>query len=204
MRPFRQSFPRLAAALRGERLGRFDRPDSPAGGKNLPGLFIDLTFAPLLYCAGASARVAVFAGGQDGAPGLRIIRETEGRAIAKLLADIEHDRIGLPGVQSPLESALGEERLVAPCTLRRLPAAEKQRTQMTLLSIHSAERQTVQGALYRLCLLAEIEDTEHNVIVEQGVRAQVYQNLKGQFSLSKWTEENCNEEEEEEEEQQQQ
>jgi hypothetical protein len=68
---------------------------------------------------------------------------------------------------------------------------------MTLLSIHAAERQTVQGANYRLCLVVEIEDQENNVIVEQGVRAQVYQNLKGQFSLSKWTEENCAEEDEE-------
>lgn len=75
--------------------------------------------------------------------------------------------------------------------------AEKQETGMKLLSIHSAERQTVQGANYRLCLVVEIEDEENNVIVEQGVRAQVYQNLKGQFSLSRWAEENCAEEDEE-------
>ncbi len=76
--------------------------------------------------------------------------------------------------------------------------AQKQRTGMKLLSIHSAERQTVQGAIYRLCLVVEIEDRENNVVVDQGVRAQVFHSLKGEFTLSKWTEENCNEEEDEE------
>jgi hypothetical protein len=76
--------------------------------------------------------------------------------------------------------------------------AQKQRTTMKLVSVHSAERQTVQGAVYRLCLVVEIEDRENNVVVDQGVRAQVYQNLKGEFTLNKWAEENCNEEEDEE------
>lgn len=76
--------------------------------------------------------------------------------------------------------------------------AQKQRTNMKLLSIHSAERQTVQGANYRLCLVVEIEDAENNVVVDQGVRAIVYHSLKNEFKLTKWTEENCNEDEDEE------
>jgi hypothetical protein len=105
---------------------------------------------------------------------------------------------GLPKVGGFKEAPTNNAQVVAAARFAVKTQAAKQKMNMKLVSIHAAERQTVQGANYRLCLVVEIEDTENNVIVDQGVRAQVYQNLKGQFSLSKWTEENCNEEEEEE------
>jgi hypothetical protein len=104
---------------------------------------------------------------------------------------------GLPRVGGFKKAPTNNAQVVAAARFAVKAQAEKQRTNMKLVSIHSAERQTVQGAVYRLCLVVEIEDRENNVIVDQGVRALVYQTLKGQFSLTKWTEENCNEEEDE-------
>jgi hypothetical protein len=105
---------------------------------------------------------------------------------------------GLPRVGGFKEAPTDHAQVVAAARFAVKAQAQKQQTNMKLVSIHQAERQTVQGANYRLCLVVEIEDRENNVIVEQGVRAQVYQNLKGQFSLSKWAEEDCAEEEDEE------
>lgn len=102
-----------------------------------------------------------------------------------------------PRVGGYKEAPANDAQVVAAARFAVKTQAEKQKPRMKLLSIHSAERQTVQGANYRLCLVVEIEDEENNVIVEQGVRAQVYQNLKGQFTLGKWAEENCAEDDEE-------
>ncbi|HVG33309.1 MAG TPA: cystatin domain-containing protein [Pyrinomonadaceae bacterium] len=106
---------------------------------------------------------------------------------------------GLPRVGGFKEVATDDAQVVAAARFAVRTQAQKQKTRMKLLSIHSAERQTVQGANYRLCLVVEIEDTENNVVVDQGVKVLVYQNLKREFSLGKnsWTEENCNEEEDE-------
>lgn len=104
---------------------------------------------------------------------------------------------GPPRVGGFKEVPADNAQVVAAARFAVQAQAEKQKTNMKLLSIHAAERQTVQGANYRLCLSVEIEDRENNVVVEQGVRAQVYQNLKGQFSLSKWAEEDCAEEDDE-------
>lgn len=95
------------------------------------------------------------------------------------------------------EAPTNNAQVVAAARFAVREQAQKQQTNMKLVSIHSAERQTVQGANYRLCLVVEIEDQENNVVVDQGVRAQVYQNLRGQLSLTKWAEDNCNEEEDE-------
>lgn len=62
-----------------------------------------------------------------------------------------------------------------------------------LISVERAERQTVQGANYRVCLKVEIEDEINNVDVTQGIRVVVYSNLKRQYSLTKWEEADCSE-----------
>ena len=109
---------------------------------------------------------------------------------------------GLPRVGGFKEAPTNNAQVVAAARFAVKTQAEKQKTTIKLISVHSAERATVQGAIYRLCLVVEIEDRENNVVVvNQGVRAQVFQSLKGQFSLSKWTEENCEEDEDDEEQQ---
>src|SRR5688500_7769021 len=106
--------------------------------------------------------------------------------IAFVPARVNSAQQGLPKVGGFKEAPTSHAQVVAAARFAVKAQAEKQQTNMKLVSIHKAERQTVQGANYRLCLVVEIEDRENNVIVEQDVRAQVYQNLKGQFLLSKW------------------
>ena len=117
--------------------------------------------------------------------------------IALVPAQMSVAQQGLPKVGGFKEAPTNNAHVVAAARFAVKTQAEKQKTNMRLVSIHAAERQTVQGANYRLCLVVEIEDRENNVRVDEGVTVQVFQNLKGQFSLSKWTEENCAEEDEE-------
>ena len=113
-------------------------------------------------------------------------------------AQMSSARQGLPRVGGFKPAPTNDAYVVAAARFAVRTQAQKQRTRMKLLSIHSAERQTVQGAVYRLCLVVEIEDRENNVVVDQGVRALVFHSLKNEFTLNKWTEENCNEDEDEE------
>ena len=104
---------------------------------------------------------------------------------------------GLPRAGGFREVPTVDAAVVAAARFAVKTQAQKQKTNMKLISVHAAERQTVQGANYRLCLVVEIEDQENNVIVDQGVKALIYQNLKREFSLRSWAEENCAEEDEE-------
>ena len=118
--------------------------------------------------------------------------------IALVPAQMSVAQQSLPRVGGFKEAPTNHAQVVAAARFAVKTQAEKQQTNMKLVSIHKAERQTVQGANYRLCLVVEIEDRENNVRVDEGVTAQVFQNLKGQFSLSKWTVDTCHEEEDEE------
>lgn len=66
-------------------------------------------------------------------------------------------------------------------------AAEGQKENATigLLSVLSAERQTVAGANYRLCLEVEVDGVARNV------RALVFRSLKKEYQLKSWKVENC-------------
>lgn len=77
-----------------------------------------------------------------------------------------------PGVQEAAEFAVSKQ-------------AEKQEVSITLVSVEHAERQTVAGSNYRLCLRVEIDDET------QDVKVVVYQNLKREYSLTSWEEEKC-------------
>src|SRR3712207_6760515 len=59
--------------------------------------------------------------------------------------------------------------------------ARAQETEVRLVSVESAERQTVAGANYRLCLKVEEADAENNVEVTETVRAVVYRSLKNAY-----------------------
>jgi hypothetical protein len=58
---------------------------------------------------------------------------------------------------------------------------------ITLNSIAAAERQTVAGANYRLCLEVEFEGAT------QTVRAVVFKSLQKQYQLKSWEEADCGE-----------
>ena len=73
--------------------------------------------------------------------------------------------------------------------------ARKQQTQIKLISVETAERQTVAGANYRLCLKVEEADTENNVDVTETVRAVVFRSLQNTYTLKSWQAEDCAEEE---------
>ena len=73
--------------------------------------------------------------------------------------------------------------------------ARAKETEIRLVSVEAAERQTVAGANYRLCLKVEEADTENNVDVTETVRAVVYKSLKNEYALRSWEPEDCAEEE---------
>jgi hypothetical protein len=56
---------------------------------------------------------------------------------------------------------------------------------ITLNSVLTAERQTVAGANYRLCLEVEVEGATQNV------RAVVFKSLQKQYQLKGWEEADC-------------
>lgn len=51
---------------------------------------------------------------------------------------------------------------------------------LQLVSIKKAERQSVQGLNFRLCMIVGLDEEE------QPVRAVIYRNLKGEFFLKSW------------------
>lgn len=71
--------------------------------------------------------------------------------------------------------------------------ARKEGNKIKLISVDGAERQTVAGLNYRLCLKVEIEDEANNVIVTQDVKAIVFRSLKKEYSLTTWEEDDCGE-----------
>lgn len=60
-----------------------------------------------------------------------------------------------------------------------------------LLTIEKAERQTVQGANFRLCLTVQVGDSGEEDNEEQTVSVVIYRNLKNQYTLRSWQESDC-------------
>ncbi|HEX8492501.1 MAG TPA: cystatin domain-containing protein [Pyrinomonadaceae bacterium] len=87
-----------------------------------------------------------------------------------------------PEVVSAAEFAVGEQGRKVDSTIK-------------LISVEGAERQTVAGVNYRLCLKVEIEDKTNNVDVTQDVKVVVFRSLKKEYSLKSWEEEGCGEDE---------
>jgi hypothetical protein len=69
----------------------------------------------------------------------------------------------------------------------------KEGNTVKLISVEKAERQTVAGANYRMCLQVEIKDETNNVIVTQGAKVLVFRGLKKEYSLRSWEEADCSE-----------
>ncbi len=69
--------------------------------------------------------------------------------------------------------------------------AEEEEIVYKLVAVKSAERQTVQGTNYRLCLQIVAEDAQFDTDY-QYVRAVIFRSLEGDFDLKSWTDvKNC-------------
>lgn len=62
---------------------------------------------------------------------------------------------------------------------------DKTGTSIELMSLVNAERQTVQGANYRLCMQINTEGDDENTVTH--VKAVVYMDLKKNYKLTSWT-----------------
>ncbi len=74
--------------------------------------------------------------------------------------------------------------------------AKKDKLTISLMDIRQAEYQVVQGKNYRLCLKITTSGAPDEADVIITVRVIVYRDLKGKYSLSRWTEEDCGDEDE--------
>lgn len=102
----------------------------------------------------------------------------------------------VPKVGGYKEVAADAPEVVSAAKFAVAAQARKKGMGIKLLSVEAAERQTVQGANYRLCLKVEEADTENNVDVTETVRAVVYRSLRNEYTLKGWEAEDCAEEEE--------
>ena len=73
--------------------------------------------------------------------------------------------------------------------------SDKDNAEVTLESIKTAEKQTVAGTNFRLCLEVAIAEADEDAAYTQLVKVVVFRNLKQEFSLTSWTEEECSEQE---------
>jgi hypothetical protein len=109
-------------------------------------------------------------------------------------ANVIFSQQGRPIVGGYKEVAKDAEDVVAAANWAVEEAGRKQEAELSLVSIERAERQTVAGANYRLCLRVRVnggdEDADDAV---QDVKAVIYRNLKSQYELKSWDEESCDE-----------
>jgi hypothetical protein len=107
-------------------------------------------------------------------------------------------RQGVPRVGGFKPVATNDARVREAARNAVAAAAKREGMNIRLLSVVAAEQQVVQGMNYRLCLKVEIEDTENNVDVTTHVLTQVYMNLRREYQLRSWKEEDCGGEDDEE------
>jgi len=71
--------------------------------------------------------------------------------------------------------------------------SRKQELTYKLVSIDHAESQIVAGVNYRLCLKVGYHKEDDDVDTTEFVRTVVYMNLKKEYSLTSWVQEDCGE-----------
>ena len=69
--------------------------------------------------------------------------------------------------------------------------ARKENMTIKLVSVEAAERQTVAGTNFRLCLKVETEDTDNNVDATETVKVLVFKSLQKAYTLKSWEKEDC-------------
>ena len=87
--------------------------------------------------------------------------------------------------------AVNDDTVVAAAEFAAEAQAEKTDSPIELIRVIKAERQIVQGSIYRLCVEVWASGAEDEPDVKTKVRATVYHDLKGNFKLNGWVEENC-------------
>ena len=100
-----------------------------------------------------------------------------------------------PKVGGYKQVATNAAEVVAAARFAVAARARAKETEIRLVSVESAERQTVAGVNYRLCLTVEEADAENNVEVTETVRAVVFRSLQNAYTLRSWEAEDCAEEE---------
>jgi hypothetical protein len=73
--------------------------------------------------------------------------------------------------------------------------AKEDETTIELVSLEKAERQTVAGTNFRLCLKVDVDENEDTPTIRKEVLVVVFRNLKQVFSLTSWEEKDCGEDE---------
>ena len=90
--------------------------------------------------------------------------------------------------------AVSDAGVVAAANFAVTEQGEKQEATIEVASIERAERQTVAGANYRLCLEVNIADGNSDEPVTQFINAVIFQSLKREYSLKSWEEvDDCDE-----------
>lgn len=69
--------------------------------------------------------------------------------------------------------------------------AERKNLTIELIAVEKAESQVVAGTNYRLCLKVTTSGAEDEADVTITVKVIVNRNLKGEYSLTSWAEEDC-------------
>lgn len=92
------------------------------------------------------------------------------------------------------EVAKDAEDVIAAANWAVEEAGRKQEAELSLVSIERAERQTVAGVNYRLCLRVRVNGEDEDADdATQDVKAVIYRSLKNQYELKSWDEESCGE-----------
>ena len=86
-----------------------------------------------------------------------------------------------PEVQAAAEFAVSEQK------------KKQDDAPLSLVSIEHAERQVVAGTNFRLCLKVAAGGDSDEGAEPQNVKVVVFKNLKQEYSLKSWDEENCSE-----------
>jgi len=69
--------------------------------------------------------------------------------------------------------------------------AERKNLTIELVAVEKAETQVVAGTNFRLCLKITTSGADDESDVTITVKVVVYRNLKGEYSLTSWAEEDC-------------
>ncbi|CAN5567393.1 hypothetical protein BH10ACI1_BH10ACI1_29370 [soil metagenome] len=87
--------------------------------------------------------------------------------------------------------AFDDEGVVAAANFAVEKKSEEQEVTISLESIQKAESQTVAGINYRLCLNVSSTNSEGVKSDTVTVQVIVFQNLKNEYSLTSWSDEEC-------------
>ena len=95
----------------------------------------------------------------------------------------------MPRVGGFKAAAVDDPAVVAAAKFAVSDHAQKNEVSLKLVQIHKAERQTVQGAIYRLCIEVGLNDEDNEET--QYVLVQVSQDLKRVYKLTAWKPDGC-------------